>query len=81
MFARLMKTINTDIGKIVISIILGLGFASLFRKACDKLNCVKLTAPNITEVENTIYSHGDECYKFKAKTQECSKGIDTINYA
>jgi len=49
---------KTEHGKTVISIILGLGFASLFRKTCSSKECYQFTAPSTQEVEDTFYRHG-----------------------
>ena len=35
-----MRLFETDSGKIIISIILGLGLASMFRKICNENNCL-----------------------------------------
>ena len=36
----LRRLIYGDVGKIVISIILGLGLSTLFRKVCKNRNCI-----------------------------------------
>jgi hypothetical protein len=72
MIQNLQKVIHTKFGQIAVSIILGLGLASLFRKVCDGANCLKFQSPSVKEVEGSVYEHNGECYKFKAKTTECS---------
>ena len=52
---NLIKTIHTPNGKLVISIILGIGMASLFRKICTGRNCIVFKAPDFNEVEKNIY--------------------------
>lgn len=79
MIQNLQKAIHTKFGQIVVSIILGLGLASLFRKVCDGANCLKFHSPSVKEVERSVYEHDGECYKFKAKTTECSG--PTVAYA
>lgn len=81
MLQKLQKAIHTKFGQIIISIILGLGLASLFRKACDELNCLTFTAPKASEIQETVYKHGDSCYKFKAITQECNKEVNSVRFA
>ena len=81
MLQRLQKVIHTKFGQIVISIILGLGLASIFRKACDEINCLNFVAPKASEVEKTVYKHGNNCYKFKAMTQPCNKEITSVRFA
>lgn len=79
MIQNLQKAIHTKFGQITISIILGLGLASLFRKVCDGANCLKFISPLVKEVEDSIYEYDNECYKFRAKTTKCTD--KTIDYA
>tara|TARA_Y100000389_G_C17451636_1_gene515268 strand:+ start:2287 stop:2535 length:249 start_codon:yes stop_codon:yes gene_type:complete len=71
MIQKLVKSLNTNIGKYMISIILGLGLASLFRKSCEKRNCLVFEAPPLDEVKNNIYKHNGKCYKFKENSVKC----------
>lgn len=81
MLQRLQKAMHTKWGQFIISVILGLGLASLFRKACNELNCLSFTAPKVSEVEKTVYKHANECYKFKAMSKPCNKDINSIQFA
>jgi hypothetical protein len=71
--------IKTDFGRVVVSIILGLGLASLFRKTCSELGCFNFVSPGLQDVEENVYAHGDTCVKFKAKTLACPE--KTVGYA
>jgi hypothetical protein len=55
----------------MISIILGLGLATLFRKACDDKNCIVFNGPVIKEIEGKIYKHGEKCYKYSSVSDKC----------
>jgi hypothetical protein len=72
------RLFHTPTGKIIVSIILGLGIASLFRKACKDRNCIKFEAPSIKELEKDVYRIDDKCYKYKSKTTTCDKNKKTI---
>ena len=65
------RLLYTDLGHIFISIILGLGLATLFRKVCTDKNCIKFNGPIITDLEGKIYKHGDKCYKYSTKSDSC----------
>ena len=65
------RLLNTDLGVNIISIILGLGLASLFRKICKDKNCLVFNGPIISDIEGKIYKHGDKCYKYSATTEPC----------
>ena len=49
------KIINSNRGKIVFSIILGFGLATLFRKACNSRNCLLFKAPPIEKIKGKIF--------------------------
>ena len=55
----------------IISIILGIGLASLFRQACKGDKCVVVKGPRIKEIEKHIYKIDDKCYKYKPIATMC----------
>jgi hypothetical protein len=65
------RLLYTDLGRIFISIILGLGLATLFRKICTEKNCIRFNGPIISDLEGKIYKHGDKCYKYSTETDRC----------
>ena len=69
---NLRRLIVSPIGKIIMSIILGIGLASLFRKVCNERNCIKFNGPVITNVEGKIFKHGAKCYKYNAVPEKCN---------
>jgi hypothetical protein len=81
MLQRLQKVIHTKFGQALVSIILGLGLASIFRKACNELNCLNFVAPKTSYVEKTLYKYGNNCYRFKAKSEPCNTQIKSIRFA
>ena len=81
MIKNIVKAMHTQQGKYLISIILGIGLASLFRKVCSKRNCMIFEAPPIEEVRSNIYSHDNKCYKFKEKAVKCSKDKKLVEFA
>ena len=52
---NLRRLLYSDIGKYIISILLGLGLATLFRKVCKDRNCIVFKAPNIQKIKNQIF--------------------------
>lgn len=65
------RLLYTSVGKIIISIILGLGFASLFRKACHERDCITFNGPIIDQVKGRVFQYGDECYKYTPRATTC----------
>ena len=76
---NLKRLFNTSIGKIVISILLGLGLASLFRKACNDKSCIKFNGPIISETTDKIYKYGDKCYKYESSPAKCDSTKKVID--
>jgi len=75
------KLLNSEVGIIIISILLGFGLATLFRKVCNKRNCLVFEAPSFKELEETTYKFDDKCYKFKPKSSICTKNKKTVEIA
>ena len=73
MSSKLSLFINTQHGKYIISVILGLGLESLFRKACNARNCLVFKAPTLSEIKDNIFKFNNKCFKFREKTVSCSK--------
>ena len=65
------RLLNTEIGQTLISMILGIGLAALFRKVCKDKNCIIFNGPVIGEFENKIYKHGNKCYKYSLEADIC----------
>lgn len=75
MFAELLEN---KMGQILISVILGLGLATVFKKVCTGNNCIIIQSPDVKEVEKFYYKIDDDCYKYKAYATQCTS--DAVNY-
>lgn len=67
------RLLHTPIGRVFISIMLGLGLASLFRKVCKDKNCIIFDGPVISQIDDKIFKHGSKCYKYDAESANCDK--------
>ena len=56
---------------IFISILLGFGLASFFRRACKNGKCIIIKGPSLKEIENNIYRIDNECYKYSPVSTKC----------
>ena len=74
------RLLYTSFGKNLISIILGLGLASLFRKVCRERNCLIFKGPDISNIQKQTYQYGDKCYNFKENAASCSKTKKTVEF-
>lgn len=74
----------TERGKIILSIIFGLGIATLFRNFCSGKNCYDFIGPQHKDFENSIYSYdsnNEKCYKVEQKITSCNSNKKIIDFA
>ena len=75
----LKQLLHTQSGGYIISVILGLGLASLFRKACQDRKCIKFEAPSSADIEKYAYHYeNDKCFKYKTHITKCDPKKQTI---
>lgn len=72
--ANLGKFVHTNNGKLIMSIILGFGLASLFRKVCKNYDCIQLYAAPLEKIEGKIFQIGSKCVKYSYETAKCDDG-------
>lgn len=76
---NVQRLLNTEIGRFFISVLLGLGLASLFSKVCNDKNCIVFNGPIISEFDGKIYKHGEKCYKYSLNPDKCDSTKRIIN--
>ena len=67
----LSQMMNDPTFAAIISVILGLGLASLFRQACRGNECVVVRGPSIREISKNTYKIDDRCYTYKPEATTC----------
>tara|TARA_B100001093_G_scaffold487804_1_gene524423 strand:+ start:4754 stop:4993 length:240 start_codon:yes stop_codon:yes gene_type:complete len=75
------RLITGTFGRTLISILLGLGLATLFRKVCNDRNCLVFKAPEIKKIENQVFEFDDKCYKFNKKATKCDINKKIVDFA
>jgi hypothetical protein len=75
MITSIMKT---KAGSILISIILGVGIAALFRKVCNKESCIVIKGPKLKEVSDYYYKIKDDCYKYTPYVVDCAESKNIV---
>ncbi len=73
--------LHSETSKYIISIVLGLGLASLFRKSCKDENCIKFVAPPLKELESNTYLYGENCYNYSANSSHCDNNKKQVQFA
>ena len=81
MIKNILNSIHTKFGKYLISIILGVGLASLFRKSCENKDCLVFNGPHHMVIANNIFKHNNKCHSFNAQSISCDKKKTHIDYA
>ena len=74
MFFNFKRFLETTTGVYIISIVLGIGLASIFRKACNDRKCIVFKAAPIEDVKDQIFQFNGKCYKFEPKAESCDAG-------
>ena len=75
MIQNILKSMHTEFGRYLISVILGIGLASIFRKSCDARNCLVFNAPPFKDIKDSVYNHNGRCYRFEEKSVTCRPDI------
>ena len=75
------RLIYSNIGRMVISILLGLGLASLFRRVCRDKSCIKFNGPIISMENDKIYKFNEKCYKYTYEPNKCNETKRILPFA
>ena len=77
---NLGKFVHTETGRIMMSILLGFGLASLFRTICKDKKCLIFHAPPLDEFKDKIYKSKGKCVKYVPVPSKCSLNAKTIEF-
>ena len=78
---NLKKLIHSKVGQYIISILLGLGLATLFRKVCKKRSCIVFKGAPLRKIKNQVLRYKSKCYKFTPEITKCSGNYKTVYFA
>ena len=74
------KFVHTETGKTIMSVLLGLGLASLFRTVCKEQNCLIFHAPPLDEFKDKIYRSNGKCVKYNQVATKCSANAKIVTF-
>lgn len=77
----LRRLIYSEVGKYVMSILLGLGLATLFRRVCNDRSCLVFHAPHINKIKGQIFDFDGKCYTFEEKAERCDQNKKILGFA
>ena len=73
------KFIKSKMGMDILSIILGLGLASIFKIGCNSRNCMIHKVGGDLHEHKGVLKYNDKCYKASEKSVSCDKKKDIID--
>lgn len=76
---NLKRLLNTPLGVIFISVLLGFGLACLFHRACTDKSCIQFEGPVITDIHDKIYKHDEKCFEYVANSTKCNPNKKIID--
>lgn len=75
------KFVHTETGKILMSILLGFGLASLFRTICKDKNCLIFHAATLDSFKDKIYiGPSGKCVKYNHVASKCNTNSKIIEF-
>ena len=76
---KVKNFIGSEKGVFVLSIVLGLGLACIFKMSCDSQNCIVYKAPDYSEKK--IIKYNNKCYEPNEHMETCDLNKKIIEYA
>lgn len=74
---KLKKILNSKSSSTILSIILGLGLASIFKMSCDSRSCLIYKAADLED--KNIIKYNEKCYEAKEKIEKCDSSKRIID--
>jgi len=75
---KVKNFIGSEKGVFILSIVLGLGLACIFKMSCDSQNCIVYRAPDYSEKK--IIKYNDKCYEPNEHMETCDPNKKIIEY-
>ena len=72
---NIKRFLNTETGKVMISIILGLGLSTIFRKICKDKNCMEFYGVPTERISLKTFQYDDKCYQYQPKSARCNPTV------
>lgn len=66
---NIIRFFKSKLGMRLLSILLGLGLASLFKMSCDSRSCIVFKAAELTD--GGVLKYNDTCYKATERLKTC----------
>ncbi len=81
MYMNFNRILHSEYGRYIISILLGLGLATLFRRVCKERNCLMFRAPDLEEIKQKTYKFNGKYYRFEENPESCDGRKKIVQFA
>ena len=71
--SKVKAFLDSEMGAIALSVVVGLGLATLFRKACSGYGCHIIRGPPLRDLKKYVYKQDGRCYKYNPVAADCKK--------
>lgn len=70
---NITRLLESKFGIYIISVIIGLGIASMFRRSCDNKTCINFKGAPLNKIVDKVFKFNDDCYKYELEATKCDK--------
>ncbi len=74
------KFLKSDVGRKLMSVILGLGLATVLRERCKGKRCNYITSPPFEEINSKTFRFEEKCYKYQPEAVSCDNSKTTYQF-
>ena len=78
---KIQEFIHSNKGRMFVSILLGIGLSSLFRKVCNDRNCLVFKGPSYDKINEQVFEFQSKCYKYTADSKKCDAKKKIVEFA
>ena len=78
--SSLTKYVHSSTGRLVISALLGVGLASIFREVCKERHCMVHVGPTAADLTQT-YRWDGRCYKLRGEAVSCMPDKTILDFS
>lgn len=71
MLIDFLAFLESSTGVIIMSIIWGLGLATIFHKQCRGSGCRIIKGPNPYMIPKEVYTHKSKCFRYQPEVSTC----------
>ena len=77
---NISRILNSELGIFIVSLLLGLGLATLFRKSCRNDRCMVFKAPQLKTLKEKTYKFDKKCYKYDFEAGRCDGNKRIVDF-